>query len=36
MRKSVKFHLAAGVPLTLQISSAPAPQIDIAISPATN
>jgi hypothetical protein len=36
MRKSVRFHLAAGAPLTLQISSAPAPQIDVAISPASN
>ena len=36
MRKSVKFHLAAGAPLTLQISSAPAPEIDVAITQASN
>ena len=36
MRKSVKFHLAAGAPLTLQISSAPGPEIDVAITPASN
>lgn len=36
MHKSVKFHLAAGAPLTLQISSAPAPEIDVAITPASD
>jgi hypothetical protein len=36
MRKSVKFHLAAGAPLTLQISSAPGPEVDVAITPASN
>ena len=36
MRKSVKFHLAAGAPRTIQISSAPGPGIDVAITPAAN
>jgi hypothetical protein len=36
MRKSVKFHLASGAPLTVQISSAPNPEIDVAITPASN